>query len=102
MLFLLVVVVLWAAFVHFDKERIRLHFHDSGSVIMSIRWCPFNHGWASDDLRFGDGNRIYQVQHRDVEGNLRQVRCKTSMLNGVALDSDKSITVVTDSTTSTH
>jgi len=86
---LLAIIAFWAAFIYFDKNRIRRHFDQSGDVVIDIWWRPIKHGWTTDALRYGDGNRIYEVRYEDPTATLHRVWCKTSLLNGVAADGDE-------------
>jgi hypothetical protein len=87
--FISLIIVIWAMFVHFDKVRVHRHFHQNGNNVIAIWWRPIHHGWNTDVLHYGDGNRIYEVQYQDSTGTLHHVWCKTSMLNGVETDGDE-------------
>jgi hypothetical protein len=87
--FLLVFFAFLLMLVHLDMERIRRRFYDEGAAVVSMQWRPFRQGWTSEKLQFGDGNRIYEVCYRNVNGSLRHVWCKTCLLNGVALERDE-------------
>ncbi len=82
---LLFVMLLWLGVIHLDKERVRKHIEASRGTVTTIRWRPYKHGWTSDSLRYGDGNRIYEVYYIDLNGNSRHGWCKTSLLGGVGL-----------------
>ena len=81
--------LLWLGVIHLDKERVRKHIMASSGTTASIRWRPLKHGWTSDTLRYGDGNRIYEVHYIDLNGNSRHAWCKTSFLGGVGLEPDE-------------
>jgi hypothetical protein len=87
--FLSSIIVIWAMMVHFDKLRVHRHFHQNAKVVIAIWWRPIRLGWNKDVLRYGDGNRIYEVQYQEPSGTLHHVWCKTSLLNGVAIDGDE-------------
>ncbi|WP_336899600.1 hypothetical protein [Rhodoferax sp.] len=80
--------LLWLGVIRLDKERVRKLIMASSGTTVSIRWRPLKHGWTSDTLRYGDGNRIYEVHYIDLNGNSRHAWCKTSILGGVALATD--------------
>lgn len=82
-------IVLWLAVISLGKERVRKHIEASSGTVTSIRWKPRKHGWSSDSLRYGDGNRIYEAQYIDFNGNSRHAWCKTSLLGGVGLALDE-------------
>ncbi len=81
--------LLWLGVIRLDKERVRKHIMASIGTTASIRWRPLKHGWTSDTLRYGDGNRIYEVHYIDLNGNSCHAWCKTSLLGGVGLAPDE-------------
>ena len=88
-LFILLAVVLWWVVVILDKERVRQHIVANRGTSPAIRWRPRKHGWTSDPLSYCDGNRIYEVQYIDLNGNSCHAWCKTSLLGGVGFESDE-------------
>lgn len=89
------VICLWALAIYLDKERVREYIEDNGHSVLSIHWTLFGHGWLSESSKEGGGNRIYEVEYRDVYGNTHHVWCKTAMLSGVFLSNDRIVSQAT-------
>ena len=80
---------LWLGVISLDRQRVRKHIEASSGTVTTIRWRPIKHGWTSDSLRYGDGNRIYEVHYIDLNAISRHAWCKTSLLGGVGLVPDE-------------
>ncbi len=66
-----------------DKGRIAEYFEERGDTVLSISWCPFfGKGWYSEAGK-ESGNRIYEVEFKDIYGNRKCAWCKTAMFSGV-------------------
>ena len=87
--FVLLIVGLWVLTIHLDKDRVRKYIEHDGRQVLNIYWRLFGHGWLSESSKEGGGNRIYEVEYKDVYGNIHRVWCKTAMLSGVFLSKDK-------------
>jgi hypothetical protein len=82
--FIVVGIVIWVAFMSMDKDRITAYVQERGGRIVSINWAPLGKGW------FGEKNdRIYEVVYYDRDGNQHWATCKTSLFSGVYWTGDR-------------
>lgn len=83
------IVGVWVFIISLDKARVRKYLENNGHTAITVRWKLFGHGWLSEASKEGGGNRIYEVEYRDIYGNTHQVWAKTAMLSGVFLSKDR-------------
>jgi hypothetical protein len=89
LIFVPLVVGVWALTITLDKARVRKYLEKIGHSAVTVRWRLFGHGWLSESSKEGGGNRIYEVEYRNVYGNTHHVWAKTAMLSGVFLSKDR-------------
>ena len=67
-----------------DDKRIRTYIKSQDGEVISISRARFGKGW------FGEhNNRIYKIDYKDCQTNIRNAFVKTSMFSGVYLSEDK-------------
>lgn len=78
-LIILVLSVGWWLFsFYLDSGRIRNDIEVRNGRLVNKSWNPFGKGW------FGEkGERLYDIQYIDSDGNIHNAVCKTSILTGV-------------------
>jgi len=90
---------IWFLTIQLDKARVRAYIQARGQSVISVKWRLFGHGWLCEASKNGGGNRIYEVEYRDMYGSIHHVWAKTAMLSGVFLSQDK---VVAHATSTGH
>lgn len=88
-LFVPLFIGLWILTINLDKNRVCKYIEANGHSVLTVRWRLFGHGWMSESSKDGGGNRIYEVEYRDLYGNTHHVWVKTAMFSGVFLSEDK-------------
>jgi hypothetical protein len=84
-----IIIAVWIICINLDKARVRTYLGNNGHSVTTVTWRLFGHGWLSESSKEGGGNRIYEVEYRDVYGNIHHVWAKTAMLSGVFLSKDR-------------
>jgi hypothetical protein len=87
--FVPLIIGLWVLTINLDKDRVRKNIEANGHSVLTVHWKLFGHGWLSESSKGGGGNRIYEVEYRDVYRNTHRVWAKTAMLSGVFLSEDR-------------
>ena len=68
----------WLFSFYLDSGRIRSDIEMRNGRLVNKSWNPFGKGW------FGEkGERLYDVQYIDSDGNMHNAVCKTSIFTGV-------------------